>query len=565
MDSTQPNSSSFIKRIWRLIRPYWTSEERWIARFLLFVIVALGLGEVYLNVLFNDWNNDFYNALQEVNKDAFIHAIIRFSWLAAFFIVVMVYKAYFNQMLTIKWRRWMTADYLAKWLSHQNYYRMQLAGSNMDNPDQRISEDIDQCIQLSLGLSLGSLNSVVTLVSFLAILWQLSGPVDFTVHGWNVHIPGYMVWVAFAYAFLGTWITFRIGRPLIALNYNQQRLEANFRFSLVRLRENTESIAFYRGETQEQVGFLRRFNGIVENWWQIMRRQKKLNWFSSGYGQIANIFPYVVAAPRYFAQEIKLGGLMQTGSAFLHVQGALSYLVDSYNSIANLKAVEQRLTGFNSSIKNAEEMQKTITGFTRENTTDNKLEAQELAIHLPDGTPLLEHIDLSLKLGDSLLISGKSGSGKSTLLRTLAGLWPYAQGKLTLPAYDRMLFIPQKPYLPLGTLREVLCYPGATLHDDAALTELLSLCLLEHLTGRLDEENSWSHILSLGEQQRVAFARVLLIRPDFILLDEATSALDEAGETHLYGLLKEKLPGAAVISVGHRSSLRAWHAQEKKL
>jgi putative ATP-binding cassette transporter len=555
----------FRKRVWSLIRPYWQSEERWMARLLLVTIIGLSLGNVYLSVLFNEWHNIFYNALQALDKTAFTRAIIRFCYLAGIFIFVNVYRTYLNQMLQIKWRRWMTVQYLSHWLHKQNYYRMQLFGSGMDNPDQRMAEDIAQFIDLTLSLALDGLSSVVTLFSFITILWELSGALDFTVYDIPIHIPGYMLWVALVYAVCGTLLTFYIGRPLVRLNFNQQRFEADFRYSLIRLRENSESIAFYKGEAQEQRGFLARFSGIVDNWWQIMKRQKKLNWFTSGYGQIAQIFPYVVAAPRYFAGQIKLGGLMQTGSAFNVLQDALSYLVNSYTTIASWKAVTDRLNGFNDSIRVAESMEAPATGFERNTSAQNAIEASNLTIRLPDGRVLLENIDLMLKSGDSLLITGISGSGKSTLLRTLAGLWPFAQGRLALPEQSRMLFVPQKPYLPLGTLKAALCYPNAPDMADAELKNVLALCGLAPLADKLCDTEQWSSILSLGEQQRVAFARVLLAKPDFVFLDEATSALDEAAEAQLYALLKEKLAGAVLVSVGHRSSLRAWHTLEKKL
>ena len=442
---------------------------------------------------------------------------------------------------------------------------MQIFGSKTDNPDQRISEDIEQFIQLTLGLSLGLLSAVVTLFSFLMILWGLSGPLDFEMFGTAISIPAYMVWVALVYAVIGTWLTVKIGRPLVRLNFDQQRYEADFRFSLVRLRENSESVAFYKGEAQEQENFLTRFGSVVGNFWQIMRRQKKLNWFTSFYGQIAIIFPFIVAAPRFFAGKIQLGGLMQTASAFGQVQGSLSYIVDSYASIAAWRAVIERLSGFNYSIRHAENSQVAASGFERKIGSTNAIEANDLMISLPDGRALLEHIDLSIKAGDSLLITGPSGVGKSTLLRALAGLWPFVHGRLTMPESAAMLFLPQKPYLPLGTLKVALCYPDAPDADDAALREVLALCQLAHLSDRLDAVEQWSYVLSLGEQQRVAFARVLLKRPDFLFLDEATSALDEDAEAQFYALLKSRLPNMAIVSVGHRSTLRQWHAAEKRL
>jgi putative ATP-binding cassette transporter len=552
-----------MRECWGLVRPYWKSDERWAARGLLAVIVALSLGEVYINVLLNKWNNDFYNSLQTANKEAFYAALFKFTYLAFSFIIVAVYKVYLNQMLRIKWRRWMTSHYLSDWLGKQNYYRLQLFGRATDNPDQRISEDIEQFIQMTLGLSLGLLSSVVTLFSFLFILWELSGPVDFDLFGTSIHIPGYMVWVALIYAIAGTCFTIYVGRPLVRLNFDQQRFEANFRFSLVRLRENTESIAFYKGEAREQENFMTRFGSVVDNFWAIMKRQKKLNWLNYFYGQIAIIFPYIVVAPRFFAGKIQLGGLMQTASAFNQVQGALSYIVDSYSGIAGWQAVIERLSGFNHSLRQAERTSVPASGF--EKVSGDIIEAKNLTVKLPDGSVLLKSIDMTIKPGDSLLVTGASGSGKSTLLRALAGLWPFLEGRLMLPDADSMMFVPQKPYLPLGSLREVLYYPQAAFKDDHELRQVLSLCQLDHLIEQLDAVEHWSQILSLGEQQRVAFARILLVKPAFLFMDEATSALDEPAEAYLYGVLKSKLPDIALVSVGHRSSLKAWHKTEKAL
>jgi putative ATP-binding cassette transporter len=559
------HQDGFFRQCWRLIRPYWVSGEKWGARGLLAVIVALNLGEVYLNVLFNQWNNDFYNSLQAVDKNAFKQALIRFSYLAAIFIVVGVYKTYLNQMLRINWRRWMTREYIADWMNRQNFYRMQFFGEKTDNPDQRISEDIEQFIQLTLGLTLGLLSAVVTLFSFLMILWKLSGALDFDVYGMNISIPGYMVWVAMVYAAIGTWFTMMIGRPLVKLNFEQQRFEADFRFSLVRLRENSESIAFYKGEAQEQANFQWRFLAVVANFWQIMKRQKLLNLFTFGYSQIAIIFPYVVAAPRFFAGKIQLGGLMQTASAFGQVQSALSFIIESYNSIATWRAVTERLSGFRRNIHIAEESHLAAGNFERRMVEGNTLVAAGLALKLPDGKALLPPVDLAVKPGDCLLISGPSGAGKSTLLRALAGLWPYAEGRVEVPQGAQLLFVPQKSYLPLGSLRDVMMYPGIKAVSEGRLLEVMALCGLGALAGELDRVDHWSQMLSVGEQQRIAFARIMLIQPDFVFMDEASSALDEASEAYLYGMLVEHLPNMAMLSVGHRSGLKRWHPVEKIL
>lgn len=546
---------SFFKKTWALAAPYWKSPDKKYAWALLIVIIGLNLGDVYLNVLFNEWNNGFYDSLQNKDKAACMAALFRFSYLAAIYIVMAVYRSYLNQMLQIRWRRWMTMDYLTRWLSNQTYYRLQIAGNPADNPDQRIAEDIDQFIDLALGLTLGLLNSTVTLFSFLFILWNLSGDVTLPLpNGGSLHIPGYMVWVALVYAVGGTWITTMLGRPLVPLNFSQQRFEADFRFSLIRLRENSESVAFYKGEAPEQANFLQRFGRVFENYMAIMRRRKTLAWFTSGYGQIAIVFPYLVVAPRYFSGAIKLGGMMQTASAFGQVQGALSYFVDSYTSIATWRAVIDRLSGFTASMAEV----RRLDGQGAEITRGAGLAVHGLDIALPKGEALQTNLSFAVNAGEALLVQGPSGCGKSTLLRTISGLWPFSHGSITLPAGE-VLFIPQKPYLPLGSLRESLLYPNHVAVADAELLEALELCGLGSLAPRLEEVAPWSHQLSLGEQQRIAFLRALLSKPGVIFLDEASSALDEAAERYCYELLRKKLPQARILSVGHRSTLQAFH------
>jgi putative ATP-binding cassette transporter len=546
---------SLFKDVWSLSAPYFRSADRKVAWLLLAVIVGMSLFDVYLSVLFNEWNNDFYNSLQNTNKEAFYDALFKFSWLAALFIINAVYRLYLNQMLQIRWRRWMTGQYLDKWLSRQSYYRLQVAGNPADNPDQRITEDINQFISLTLDLTLGLLSSVVTLFSFLFILWTLSGDFSFSKGGYAFTIPGYMVWFALGYAVAGTWITSKLGRPLISLNFDQQKYEADFRFSLIRLRENAESVAFYHGELQEKQGFVTRFSRVFDNYWQIMKRQKTLTWFTSGYYQIAIIFPYVVAAPRYFAEQIKLGGLMQTASAFGQVQGALSYIIGAYTSIATWKSVIARLTGFTESM---EAVTAQVQG-APVLAAGQGVTAANLNVGLPDGRQLLKGVDFNVAAGEALLIQGPSGSGKSTLLRVMSGLWPWASGGISIPQDAKVLFTPQKPYLPLGTLRDALLYPNIAGVSDDALKAALETCRLPHLASRLDDSEAWSHILSLGEQQRVAFLRMLLAKPSVIFLDEASSALDEDAEAYFYRLLRERLPQSSIISVGHRGTLKPLH------
>jgi len=560
------NMRELLRDAWAIARPYWFSEDRWAGRALLVAVIALNLGIVAINVMLNKWNLAFYNALQDKNYDIFLQQLLRFTWLAGSFIVVAVYELYLNQMLQIRWRRWLTDRYLTAWLEGGSYYRMQLVAGETDNPDQRIAEDVRLFIAGAsgiggtLGLAIGGMRAVVTLVSFVTILWGLSGA--FTLPWIGLTIPAYMVWAALLYAVVGTWLTDLIGRPLVRLNFNQQRYEADFRFNLVRFRENTEGVALYRGEADELRGFRERFAAVVNNWWGIMRQRKRLTGFQSGFAQIAIIFPFVVAAPRYFRGEIQLGGLVQTASAFGQVQDALSYIVSSYTELAEWRAVVERLAGFGRAIERAH-AEAAVEGIRRTEKDGAALALKDVDLLLPGGRPLMQGVDLTFRRGDNALISGPTGSGKSTLFRAIAGIWPFGRGEISMPAHGRVLFLPQKPYLPIGTLREVVSYPnlpGAV--DDAVLRETLEAVGLPEMAGRLDESAHWSLRLSPGEQQRIAFARALVQKPDWLFLDEATSAVDEVGEARLYTLLRDRLPNTTLLSVGHRSSLRSFHTRQ---
>ncbi len=555
-----------LRDAWTIARPYWFSEDRWAGRGLLVAVIALNLGIVAINVMLNKWNNTFYNSLQDKDYAVFVSQLFRFTWLAGSFIVVAVYELYLNQMLQIRWRRWLTDRYLNAWLEGGAYYRMQLAAGETDNPDQRIAEDVRLFIAGAsglggtLGLAIGGMRAVVTLVSFVAILWGLSGAL--TLPWIGLTVPAYMVWAALLYAVVGTWLTDLIGRPLVRLNFNQQRYEADFRFGLVRFRENTEGVALYRGEADELRGFRERFGAVVKNWWSIMRQRKRLTFFTASYSQAAIIFPFLVAAPRYFRGEIPLGGLVQTASAFGQVQDALSYIVSSYTELAEWRAVVERLAGFGRAIERVR-AEAAVQGIRRTEEAGAALELKHVDLLLPGGRRLMEDIDLDFRRGDNALISGPTGSGKSTLFRAIAGIWPFGRGEIRMPAHGRSLFLPQKPYLPIGTLREVVSYPnlpGAV--DDAVLRETLVAVGLPELVGRLDESAHWALRLSPGEQQRIAFARALVQKPDWLFLDEATSAVDESGEARLYALLRDRLPGTTLLSVGHRSSLRPFHARQ---
>jgi vitamin B12/bleomycin/antimicrobial peptide transport system ATP-binding/permease protein len=565
--SPEPSSKTRLHRLlptaWHIIRPYWSSEDRWAGLGLLLAVVALSLGMVYINVLFSYWNNSFYTALQDKNQTAFLEQLIRVCWLVGIFIFLAVYQLYLNQMLEIRWRRWLTERYLGAWLSDGAYYRMQLAARETDNPDQRIAEDVSLLISHTLSLLIGGMRALVNLIAFVAILWGLSGTLNVPLGSLSIALPGYMVWLALLYAMAGTWLTDWIGRPLVRLNFEKQRCEADFRFGLVRFRENTEGVALYGGEEDELRGFRERFGAVVGNWWQIMRRQKRLTYFTSGYMQASWIFPSIVAAPRYFRGDLALGGLMQTIGAFSQVQDSLSFFVQSYKQIAEWCSVVERLSGFDCALERVRIESAMSSGVHCVDGKATHLIVDGVDLHLPNGQPLIADVNLSILRGDTVLLGGGSGSGKSTLLRAIAGIWPFGSGVICAARDARILFLPQKPYLPIGTLREVVSYPTpAGGVDDATLREALDAVGMSQLSARLDQTGHWALQLSPGEQQRIAFARALVQKPEWLFLDEATSAVDEATEARLYRLVRDRLPEATVFSIGHRATLRPFHSRQ---
>ena len=549
----------FLRQAWDIAWPYWKSEEKWSAIGLLVAVVILNLITVSINVRFNSWYKDFYNALQEYDWSEFWRQFGIFGALALVFIVVSVYAAYLQRILHIRWRRWLTERFLRSWLGDQAYYRMQLKQATTDNPDQRIQEDLNSFATITLGLSLGLLNAAVTLLSFLSILWALSGALTIPLGGGvSIAVPGYMVFAALIYAVIGTLLTRWIGNPLVRLTFDQQRFEADFRFSMVRLRENAENVAFYGGEARELDTFLSRFARVVGNWWGIIKRRKRLSWFTYGYDQVAVVFPYLVAAPRYFSKTIQLGGLMQIAQAFRQVQESLSFIVSSYTEIAEYQAVVQRLSGFRARMDEIAVDRAAVQPIEIERAGAG-VAVDALDLDLPDGRPLRQDIALAAAPGKPLLITGPSGVGKSTVLRAIAGLWTFGRGRIRVTG-GRALFLPQRPYLPLGTLADALVYPRAAAGlPRERLVEALSTVGLPQLVERLDEEGNWAQRLSIGEQQRVAFARVLLARPEIVFLDEATSALDEAAEMSLYRLLREAPWRPTIVSIGHNASLQRFH------
>lgn len=565
----------FAAKVRALAMPYFQSEEKWKARGLLAAIVALNLGAVYMLVLINDWNRVFYDALQNKDAATFWRELGRFTYLAFGFIVIAVYRFYLTQLLEMRWRAWMTGHYLDRWLANKAFYHLELARFSQDahaipdNPDQRIAEDINRFTTYSVSLSMGLLNAVVTLVSFVGILWSLSGSFAFSYNGSDYTIPGFMVWMAVVYALAGSVITHYLGRPLIALNFQQQRVEADFRHHMVRVREYSESIALDRGEPVERQQIGGRFTAVLANYLALIRRQKRLTWFTVGYGQAAVVFPFVVAAPRFFSGAIQLGELMQIASAFGRVQDSLSWFVDNYDSLASWRATTDRLTSFEESFQRVQAAART-TAQQQQTGAADALQIDEAQVGLPDGRPLLTAQGLRLGAGDTVLLKGPSGSGKSTLFRTLAGIWPWARTRVQRPAdFDaRVMFLPQRPYFPNGALRDALAYPAAPdRYTDAQLQQALRDALLPQLADQLDRQDTWGQKLSGGEQQRLAIARALLKRPRWLFLDEASSALDEDAERTLYEKLRALVAqeDGALVSIAHRPTVAAFHERQWRL
>jgi putative ATP-binding cassette transporter len=553
---------SALADIRRVAWPYFRGDDRRAGLILLAAVIGLELGIVALNVQFNAWNARFYNAIQDKDWDTFQLQLLIFCGLAALFIVAAVYQLYLQMWLRIRWRTWMTDNYLERWLKDSTHYRMRLTGDAADNPDQRIAEDLDLFADKAIRIGIGFLGAIATLLSFAAILWSLSNQAQTPILG---AIPGYLVWTALFYSLFGTLITHLIGKPLVKLNFNQQRFEADFRYHLVRVRENGEQIALLDGERAENEGLGRRFASLVGNFHKLMIANKRLTWFTAGFNQVSIIFPYIVVSPAYFAGTIPLGVLMQTASAFENVQRSFSFFVDAYRELAEWRAITQRLIGFEESVAGAERL-RAATRIVRGESTKAALSADNLRLNLPSGVPIVAADDLEIAPGDNVLVTGPSGSGKSTLFRAIAGIWPFGEGKVSVAKGKTLLVLPQRPYLPFGRLDETLAYPNpASQFTAAQFAEVLNAVGLPKLADRLDEEAQWPHILSQGEQQRVSLARALLAKPDVLLLDEATSALDEAGQTSLYRLIGKQLPGTTVVSIGHRQTLNELHKRRLEL
>lgn len=546
---------------WRLLRLYWQSGERFSAYLLLISVMLFTIILVGLDVALTTWYNYFYNALQDYDKQGTIDLLAIFCLIVAVIIVLSVYRYYMQQYLALRWRRWLTWQFLSQWLQHHRYYYLENFDEGTDNPDQRIQEDIGSLVQLSLALSIGIISSIVTIFAFVYVLWELSGVLVVPLGALGTyHLHGYLVWVSIIYASIGSILTFKIGRPLVSLNFEQQRREANFRFAAIDLRSHAEHVALYRGEKNQETLLRRLFAGVLENWYAIILRQKLLLWFTAGYNQAAVIIPLVVALPNYFNKVFKLGGLIQALSAFGKIQDALSFLVNAYTTIAEWRAVMQRLLTFLNHMYSLEESALKQNHLFFASTPAPNIITEDVSIQTSQGIHLLNKVSETFVHGKHYVIKGPSGIGKSTFVRTIAGIWPYGTGHITLPQKKNILFLPQTAYMPLGTLREALLFPHSPLdYSDDQLIQWLHDCDLSHLVDQLNTVAHWTERLSPGELQRIAFVRVLIQQPDWVFLDETTSSLDLPHEKQLYQLLKTKLLHCSIVSVGHRPSLDEYH------
>jgi putative ATP-binding cassette transporter len=546
---------------WQLLKIYWQSEQRVFAYTLLAILLCMTIFLVGMDVVFTTWYNYFYDALQDYKRNAAYDLIWIFLFLAAVYIVVGVYRYYIQQFLALRWRRWMTEQFLDRWLEKRSYYYLENFSESTDNPDQRIQEDIGSMVLGSLSLFIGVVSACVTIVAFIFVLWALSGTIDVSLGRFGVwHIPGYLVWVGIVYALFGTWVAFKIGYPLVSLNFEQQRREANFRFAAIDVRSHAENIALYRAEPNQNSILKSIFSGVLGNWYAIILRQKLLLWFTQSYNQVAVILPLAVVFPRYFTKVIKLGGLIQALNAFGRIQDALSFFVNSYVILAEWRSMMRRLLTFLNHMYDIEQSTKKCNHFVFFNENKNQITVKHVSINTPRNETLLTNVNVELEHGKSYIIKGDSGIGKSTFVRTVAGIWPFGSGEIGIPENKKILFLPQRPYMPLGTLRDALLFPDRTMAvSDNELHDLLVACDLPELVNSLHETAYWSGRLSPGELQRIAFVRILLQKPDWAFLDETTSSLDLRREKMLYELLRSELPGCSLVSVGHRPSLEAYH------
>lgn len=541
------------RQFWLLAKGYLTPTRTLQPIIYFVIIVFFNLLSVRLDILFSEWYKAMYNALQKMEESIFWIQMIVFCVLATVHMANVLLTYYLTQRFTIQWRTWLNEQMVEKWTNNQAYYKTQYVYNQLDNPDQRIQQDVQSYVSSSISFATGVISAVVSIVAFTIILWGLAGPM--TIAG--ITISHAMVYFVFLYVLVTSVFAFKIGRPLINLNFANERLTANYRYSLIRIKEYAESIAFFRGEKMEKSVLFQQFDRIIQNVWQMVFRTLKLSGFNFVVSQVSVIFPFIIQASRYFSKQIELGDLIQTAQAFGKVQSALSFFRNSYDDFAGYRAVLDRLTGFHTAIEQANQTSNIVI-----QPTENAVEFENLTVNKPTGEALIKNLNLHLPQGSSLLIKGPSGSGKTTLLRTIAGLWAYSEGTVRCPQHD-VLFLSQKPYLPQGRLIDALFYPQVAPEDVdlAKAAQIMQQVQLGHLAEKLTQENDWTRVLSLGEQQRLSFARVLMHKPLAAFLDEATASMDEGLEDAMYRLLREELPQTTIISVGHRSTLQTHHQQ----
>jgi putative ATP-binding cassette transporter len=564
-DGLRPGAPVFDRRflghLSRLIGLYWRAPDaRWGA-LLLTLAVAFELGTVWGNLLVADAERRILDALAVKDASAFLAAIVTFLGVTLVFLVSSAYRIYMRQSLEIRWRRALTADYVDRWISHETYLQPELHPGAVDNPDQRIQEDVRDFVASALGLSLSLMAAVATLVSFGGLLWSLSAGFPLHLGATTLRIPGLMLWVAVAYGLLSMWVTHLAGRRLVPINFDRLHFEANMRYGLMRFRDSAEVVALSRGEEVERRLALERFGDIVRNWWALIRAQRNLTLLTGGIASANSVVPVLVAVPGYLTGAITLGTIVQIRIAYAQVSAALAWFVYAYQEIARWRANVERL-GTLSEVMDATEQTCADSGIRLVSSEPGALRLAGLRVEEPNGRVLLDGADATVLAGDRVVVSGASGTGKTLLLRAIAGIWPFGGGRIEVPAGRRMLFVAQWPYIPVGTLRAAVSYPSRDdVFSDERIAESLRLLDLERLSSRLDDVEHWDQRLSPHEQQRLAFARVLLHEPEWILLDKATSALDEQSEQELYDLLALRLPAATVVSVAHRPGVERYHTR----
>lgn len=538
----------FFRNLLALCKPFWGDKRNWLAWVLFIVVILIGSAISYINVKINDWQKVFYDTLAQLETDNILRLLQEYGLYVLIFVVINVYRTWLRKLLIIRWREAMTAQFIHQWMSKQIFYKL-AHRKKMDNPDQRIAEDINLFIEYSIELTVSLLFNVIQLFSFLTVLWKLSGEPQFTLFGETFTVKGYLVWVALIYAIFGTIFTHLIGRKLHDLNYQQQVYEANFRSSLIRKQDNAEQIALYKGEQTEKISLANEFRHIVQNWRQLMDKERNLSFFTVGYARFSIILPTLLAIPLLIAKIVTIGGIMQIRTAFQVVLDSFSWFIYAYRSIPKWTSAVARLSQLQHEMEALEQQANVV-----QSATEKIIETENLTIFTPENSRLLQDISLSVVEPQWVHLKGESGLGKSTLLRVLSGIWDYHEGEYRTPD-KKALLIPQRSYLGEGTLSQVLSYPNREVYSPSQLTAALTKVGLTKWIDSLDKIENWPTVFSGGEQQRIAFARILLNQPELLYLDEATSSLDHAASQELMRMIKTELPNSAVIFISHQQDM----------